>query len=442
MLQAGAAARALERRNALLQGLHHTALGLLERLEPGELLAALADSARSLVDATDSYVYVVDPEREQLIVRAAAGRAVAKYHGSTLSRGEGIAGKVWETGEPLVVRDYATWSGRSEKISPTDVRAVVALPLTIHGKVFGVLGIAHSDPGAAFDEDEVWLLKQYAPLASIAIDHAQLLTRAHDSELLFRTAFEAARIGRGITAPTGEWVMVNDAFCEMVGRTREEMLALTSAAITHPDDVEPTLIQRQRTLAGEQSGYTLEKRFVRKDGSVMWATTSVAVVRDAAGAPLFLIGDVVDITERKRAESQARGQAVTKELVRRMLQGIAHRGVASAGMMRDIGRDLASGVRASDTQGYLDAFGTMGLGEMRLLGREGSRYRFAGSELLERERKGTQATCHLPLGFLEQAVAALEGQEALGTETTCQSKGDAACTFVVAPRARRAPRDG
>jgi len=139
------------------------------------------------------------------------------------------------------------------------------------------------------------------------------------------------------------------------------------------------------------------------------------------------------LREEHENERRFREQAVTKDLVRQMLQRLARRGVASGGMMRDIGRDLATGGKGAIEE-RLRAFVAMGLGDMRLAGREGSRYRFEGSGLLERERVGAQASCHLPLGYLEAAVGAVEGVEALGTETTCQSMGAPRCTFVVAPR--------
>lgn len=174
----------LDRRNALVESLHRVAIGLLDRLEPAGLLHDIACSAATLVDAPEAYIYAV--EGDDLVVKAAIGDHVAKYMGLRLKRGEGIAGRVWETGGPVVVPDYAHWTGRSAKIARDDVRAVAAFPLHARREVTGVLGIFHTDPSNRFDDETTWLLGQYAQLASVALDHALLV-----SELV--AAQEAAR---------------------------------------------------------------------------------------------------------------------------------------------------------------------------------------------------------------------------------------------------------
>lgn len=427
--------RALHRRNALLEALHRTSIGLLDRTDPQEVLRAITERARGLVHASDAYIYLVDKERGDLVVRTAAGATPEKYVNNRLALGEGIAGRVWQSAKALLVKDYATWEGRSAKIGD-DVRAVVSVPLIIRGEVVGVLGVYHREADRGFDDEDVAFLEDFARLASVALDHAQLLASAHESRALLESAFLHANIARAVTDVEGRWIRVNPAFCEMLGRTEAEMLGQRFSDMTHPDDLAENLALFQRMMRGEAPGYTLEKRFLHKDGRAVWAIANVTLVRDATGAPKYVIGDVLDLTGRKRDEAMLRDHAVTKDLVREMLQGLGRRGVESQPMMRDIGRTLARGAQRASLEDHLRAFGSMGLGELRLESAANGRYGFRGKDLLEREKDALQSTCHLPLGFLEAAVSRVEGTDALGTETTCQSMGADACRFVVGRRTR------
>lgn len=126
---------------------------------------------------------------------------------------------------------------------------------------------------------------------------------ALEAERKFRATFEHAAVGIGHAGTDGKWVMVNDRFCEMLGYTREEMLGMTISAVTHPADRAESRRLFEAALAGEHSTYTTEKRYVRKDGGVVWALVTPSLVRDEAGRALYFIGVVQDISDRKRAEA-------------------------------------------------------------------------------------------------------------------------------------------
>jgi PAS domain S-box-containing protein len=97
---------------------------------------------------------------------------------------------------------------------------------------------------------------------------------------------------------------VNEAFCRMLGYTREELAGLTFVQITHPDDVAENVAIDERLLAGQHSIATLEKRYIRKDSSILHAALSVGLIRDERGTPLYFVAQITDITERKRAEAE------------------------------------------------------------------------------------------------------------------------------------------
>jgi PAS domain S-box-containing protein len=132
--------------------------------------------------------------------------------------------------------------------------------------------------------------------------------QARESEERFRSAFENAPIGVGLQALSGRWLQVNRALCDILGHPREQLLALDSRRITHPDDLASHVEQARQLEAGEIRAYQTEKRFVHAGGHVIWCHLSVSLVRDDAGEPLHLITQVEDITERKRAEQYLEAQ--------------------------------------------------------------------------------------------------------------------------------------
>lgn len=122
----------------------------------------------------------------------------------------------------------------------------------------------------------------------------------------FRTIFENAAVGIARVAPDGRFLEVNQRLCDIVGYTREELMTKTFGDITHPDGLEVDLMAKRRMLAGEVDTYSREKRYHRKDGSVVWTNLTVSLARKADGSPDYFISVVEDITARKRAEEDLR----------------------------------------------------------------------------------------------------------------------------------------
>jgi len=117
---------------------------------------------------------------------------------------------------------------------------------------------------------------------------------------------------------TGRFTLVNDRFCEITGRSREELLTLTMQEITHPDDLPANLVKFERAVA-EGSPFAQEKRYVRPDGSTVWVNNSVSVIRRRSGEPYGVLAVSVDVTERHSAEAavrenEARLRALTDNL--------------------------------------------------------------------------------------------------------------------------------
>src|ERR687893_503118 len=127
-----------------------------------------------------------------------------------------------------------------------------------------------------------------------------------ESEERFRETFEQATVGIAHVATDGHWLRVNRRLCDIVGYEKEELLGLTFQDITHPDDLETDLEGARRLLDGEIETYSREKRYFRKDGSIVWIYLTVSLVHSPLGEPRYFISVTEDITERKRIEEAQR----------------------------------------------------------------------------------------------------------------------------------------
>src|SRR5688572_24120996 len=134
----------------------------------------------------------------------------------------------------------------------------------------------------------------------------RLVKELYASKVRYRGAFEHAAFGMAITLPDGRWAEVNRAMTDMLGYDEQELLAISFRDVTHPDDLAANMELFDRAMAGEIDRYQMEKRFIRKDGAVVWAALNVVVVRDEGGAASYLIAQIADISERKRAEQLLR----------------------------------------------------------------------------------------------------------------------------------------
>jgi PAS domain S-box-containing protein len=124
-----------------------------------------------------------------------------------------------------------------------------------------------------------------------------------ESEVTFRVMFDASSVCKIEVEPgSTRFLRANAAMCEFVGYTEAELLARTVLEITHPDDRDLGRELGRRLVAGESDVFDLEKRYIRKDGNVVWARTTVNVIRDASGRPLRNIAVIQDINARKQAE--------------------------------------------------------------------------------------------------------------------------------------------
>ncbi len=197
---------ALERHSKYLVALQDTTVAMVSHLDVDELLQTIVTRAGALVGTPHGYVFLLDPQTGEMTMRVGTG-TYANLVGTHARFGEGLAGTVWQTGEPLIVDDYQHWAGRLSGHERSQLQSVVGVALKSGTHIVGVIGLAYVESGRKFDADEVEVLGRFAQLASIALENARLyqeqaalaaenqklLAQAHETAAENRVLFERAQ---------------------------------------------------------------------------------------------------------------------------------------------------------------------------------------------------------------------------------------------------------
>ncbi|MEO8287361.1 MAG: PAS domain S-box protein [Chloroflexota bacterium] len=301
----------LRRRNAELAALHETTLDLVNRLDQNSLLDAIVARASSLVSTPHAFLYVVEqsPAGEpQLVLRAAVGR-FAPSLGYTLKYGQGLSGRVWQTGEIVNVADYSSWPERCNDLDSMLIRALAGVPLFANGRIAGVIGLAHFDPASRIDAAELALLERFSAMASVALENARLYTVAQQelieherteealiaSEGRYRMILEQAAEGIFVTDLQGNFLEASSTGCEMFGYTRDELLHKNLWDLATPEDIAQTSPNQAEISGGNV--LVRERQAMRKDGSSFPSETSSKMLPDGRVQTI-----IRDVTERKAYE--------------------------------------------------------------------------------------------------------------------------------------------
>ena len=150
---------------------------------------------------------------------------------------------------------------------------------------------------------ESQMQERTAALTAEITERKQFELALRESEARFRSYFELPLIGIAINSPEKGWLQANDALCSMLGYTRSELMEHSLADLTHPADLVTEETFLKRMMSGEIDSYVLEKRFISKDGGIIWANVSVGCVRKPDGTIDYSVALVPNVTRRKTAET-------------------------------------------------------------------------------------------------------------------------------------------
>lgn len=181
---------AIRRQNAVLSALHDTAVSLMHRSDPEELLQRIISGAAELVGTPHGFIYRLDTVRG--VFRRSHGVGIYQQDiGREIPLPEGIVGTVYRLGEPVVINEYEVWQSQNRSFVPfPGVNAVLQIPLKSAGQVVGTIGLAYYEK-KVFGETELAVMNQFAEIASLALNNA-LLINTLEAELVERTAQEQA----------------------------------------------------------------------------------------------------------------------------------------------------------------------------------------------------------------------------------------------------------
>ncbi|PIW44469.1 MAG: hypothetical protein COW18_12950 [Zetaproteobacteria bacterium CG12_big_fil_rev_8_21_14_0_65_54_13] len=208
-------------------------------------------------------------------------------------QGHDIIGRKVTEVLPGIENDSADWITRYGKI------ALSGKPLRFEqfsqalDKWFSVL--AYSPEAGSF-----------ATVIEDITDRRQAAALLAESEKHFRDTFEQAAVGIAHVGLDGRWLHINSRLCDMLGYTHDELQARTFQDITHPDDLDSDLKLMQQLLVGSIKTYSMEKRYLRKDGSPLWFNLTASLVLSTDGAPDYFIAVIENINKRKLAEERLR----------------------------------------------------------------------------------------------------------------------------------------
>jgi diguanylate cyclase (GGDEF)-like protein/PAS domain S-box-containing protein len=246
---------------------------------------------------------------------AAIERLMAEVQEVRGTPGIGLVGTVLQTAKPLWVTDLASDSrvAHRDLVRRTECNSAFLFPVLSQGKPIGVLDFnARRIPEP--DDGLLHVIHMLGTQIGTFYERALMLEQLRTSEERFSNTVELAAIGISHVANDGRFIHVNRSLCEMLGYTREELLALNVKQLSHPEDQNVTDESRRKLLAGETDSIRMEKRYIRKDGTPIWVRINVAANRAPDGTLLYDISAVEDISERKRAEERVQYLATHDEM--------------------------------------------------------------------------------------------------------------------------------
>jgi PAS domain S-box-containing protein len=262
-------------------------LDITERKRAEEALRESNKRIEDVLESITEQFFALDREWRYIYINERAVQRIQQLKGEDLTREEILGKSAWELFPELV-----------GSIFYHRFHTAVREQETIHFE-------AYSPLGERWYEVHLYPSEEGLSVYNLDItDRKQTENELRRSEERFRGTFEQAAVGIGHVAPDGRLLRVNQKLCEILGYSCQELLGKTFQDITHPDDLDADLEYVRRLLAGEIETYSMEKRYFKKDGSIVWVNLTVSLVREPSGEPSYFISCIEDITTRKGVEKE------------------------------------------------------------------------------------------------------------------------------------------
>ncbi len=301
----------LRRRQELLEALHATTQGLLAGAGVGELLRAIVQRACELLGSSHGNLYLL--EDGVLRCRVGLGAMVwAGQEGLVVRRGEGMVGRVWETGEPVVVEDYSRWPGRLPDPRFDSLGGAVSVPLLTGGRFVGAFSVARDRMAPAFTGEEIETVVRFGQLASLVLQNARLVEQAQaaarsleEQRAFYEQILNQVESEIAVFDPELRYVYVNPAAIRDP-ELRRWIIGRDDYAYCLRKGRDPSLAARRqeslRRAIQERRVVEHEEMVVTPAGEQRYYVRRACPVLDDEGRVVRVISYGLDITDRKRAE--------------------------------------------------------------------------------------------------------------------------------------------
>ena len=245
---------------------------------------------------------------------------------------------------PIVVNDSAALGdlGKENPKGYPHPNRQMSLPVFEGDRIVALVGVANK--AEPYDEDDVRQLQ-------LLLDGAwQIVQRTRGEEALrvseerFRAIFEQAAVGIVQVDLQRRFLEINQRYCDIAGYPCDELLGLDVLAITHPDDLASDAALFDRLSRGEITNYTIEKRYVHKDGSIAWVSVTVSPLRDSFGEPRGGIGIVQDISDRRAAEAERERLLAEQVDARKRIEDLAETAQRRAAELQSVLDSMVEGI--------------------------------------------------------------------------------------------------
>jgi PAS domain S-box-containing protein len=174
----------------------------------------------------------------------------------------------------------------------------IGLAYILDGKLYGTTLLAM---GKGRPDPPKEILENFINIAALSMRRRRTEEALRESENKFKYIFDNSSVGKSLTKPNGE-ISVNQAFCDMLGFTKGELIKRTWQQLTHPEDILESQKWMDEIISGKKESAHYTKRFIHKNGAVVWAEVNSSLRRDKEKNPLYFITVIINITERKQAE--------------------------------------------------------------------------------------------------------------------------------------------
>jgi PAS domain S-box-containing protein len=304
-------------RNSVLATLYQVTLDLINRHDVNDILQSLLEQIGRFLDAPDVSVDLL--EGNDTLVTYAATPGQPLQAGDTMRRGEGgwLSWQAVDNGQPAMLEDYSKWEKRRDLYTGYPIHSIMIIPIHHRQQVIGTINCSRREEDKPFGETEIFAAQQLAQVVALVLDNARLYTQLQselserrriemalrESQENFQRYFDMGAVGMCVTSPEKSWIEVNDYLCRMLGYSREELVQFTWSELTHPDDIDADLELFNQVIAGGRDSYQIDKRFIRKDGTVLYTSLFVSSHRNTDGTVRYFLVSLIDITERRHAEA-------------------------------------------------------------------------------------------------------------------------------------------